>query len=290
MLRSLVGSEMCIRDSANTIYKGQPVILDKSADTTKVRGWVAATTLVTATDVFDEFATLTLGSGAAAMVMGGPRAGAHRFLGGTSMAATEHHGLCVGDLSYSMETVSFDRLTGVANNCCGDQVSIGDLEKPDAMKDITHEGGYFKFPFDVQKQSYAWWDGDLGKATAAKFVRTEDLFGTETYVFEQRIDKQEVASRTVPAAIFDGTGEDAIVGSLVAFLLDRDELRFDIEAERLDRARKAVLGQSSTVLLKRSISVCFAICWRTLPRCPLARSRRPDWSAAPLVGRFSATR
>jgi len=55
---------------------------------------------VTATDVFDEFATLTLGSGAAAMVMGGPRAGAHRFLGGTSMAATEHHGLCVGDLTY----------------------------------------------------------------------------------------------------------------------------------------------------------------------------------------------
>lgn len=91
-------------------------------------------------------------------------------------------------------------------------------------------------------------------------------------------------------AELDGTGEDAIVGSLVAFLLDRDELRFDIEAERLDRARKAVLGQSSTVLLKRSISVCFAICWRTLPRCPLARSRRPDWSAAPLVGRFSATR
>ena len=100
----------------------------------------------------------------------------------------------------------------MANNCCGDQVSIGDLEKPDAMKDITHEGGYFKFPFDVQKQSYSWWDGDLGKATAAKFVRTEDLFGTETYVFEQRIDKQEVASRTVPAAIFDGTGEDVWVG------------------------------------------------------------------------------
>ena len=55
---------------------------------------------VTAVDVFDEFATLTLGSGAAAMVMGGPRDGAHRFLGGTSMAATQHHGLCVGDLSY----------------------------------------------------------------------------------------------------------------------------------------------------------------------------------------------
>ena len=32
------------------------------------------------------------------MVMGGPRAGAHRFLGGISRAATESHDLCVGDL------------------------------------------------------------------------------------------------------------------------------------------------------------------------------------------------
>lgn len=52
----------------------------------------------TAMDVFDQFASLTLGSGGAAMVMGGPRAGGHRFLGGISRAATVHHDLCVGDL------------------------------------------------------------------------------------------------------------------------------------------------------------------------------------------------
>ena len=52
----------------------------------------------TAVDVFDQFASLTLGSGGAAMVMGGPRGGAHRFLGGISRAATVHHDLCVGDL------------------------------------------------------------------------------------------------------------------------------------------------------------------------------------------------
>lgn len=51
-----------------------------------------------ATDVFDQFASLTLGSGGAAMVMGGPRAGGHRFLGGISRAATDSHDLCVGDL------------------------------------------------------------------------------------------------------------------------------------------------------------------------------------------------
>ena len=52
----------------------------------------------TVSDIFDQFASLTLGSGAAAMVMGEPRAGAHRYLGGISRAATEHHLLCVGDL------------------------------------------------------------------------------------------------------------------------------------------------------------------------------------------------
>lgn len=52
----------------------------------------------TLSDIFEQFASLTLGSGAAAMVMGAPREGAHRYLGGVSRAATQHHLLCVGDL------------------------------------------------------------------------------------------------------------------------------------------------------------------------------------------------
>jgi len=52
----------------------------------------------TTSDVFAQFASLTLGSGAAAMVMGGPRRGSHAFLGGVTRAATQHHELCVGDL------------------------------------------------------------------------------------------------------------------------------------------------------------------------------------------------
>ncbi len=55
---------------------------------------------VTAQDVMAEFATLTLGSGAAAMVLG--RADrhpeGHRIIGGVTRAATEHHELCVGDI------------------------------------------------------------------------------------------------------------------------------------------------------------------------------------------------
>ncbi len=53
----------------------------------------------TAEDIQREFATLTLGSGAAAMVLGraSEHPGAHRVVGGVSRAATQHHDLCVGD-------------------------------------------------------------------------------------------------------------------------------------------------------------------------------------------------
>lgn len=61
-------------------------------------------------EVFAQFASLTLGSGAAAMVLGGPRDGAHQYLGGVSRAATVHHDLCVGDLT-SMRTDTAGLLT-----------------------------------------------------------------------------------------------------------------------------------------------------------------------------------
>jgi acyl-CoA:acyl-CoA alkyltransferase len=54
----------------------------------------------TAADVFGEFASLTLGSGAAAMVLARTdrHPDAHRVVAGTARAATRHHTLCVGSL------------------------------------------------------------------------------------------------------------------------------------------------------------------------------------------------
>jgi len=53
-----------------------------------------------AADVFAEFASLTLGSGAAAAVLCrlDEHPEAHKLVGGVARAASEHHGLCVGDL------------------------------------------------------------------------------------------------------------------------------------------------------------------------------------------------
>jgi acyl-CoA:acyl-CoA alkyltransferase len=63
--------------------------------------------------VFAQFASLTLGSGAAAMVLGRTDAHpeGHRYLGGATRAGTEHHLLCVGDMD-DMRTDS----TGLMNS------------------------------------------------------------------------------------------------------------------------------------------------------------------------------
>jgi 3-oxoacyl-[acyl-carrier-protein] synthase III len=55
----------------------------------------------TATDVKNQFASLTIGSGAAAMVLGRTdrHPEGHEVLGGASRAGTEHHELCTGDLN-----------------------------------------------------------------------------------------------------------------------------------------------------------------------------------------------
>ncbi len=55
----------------------------------------------TAEDILSQFATLTLGSGAAAMVLGraSEHPEGHRVVGGATRAATEHHDLCVGDFT-----------------------------------------------------------------------------------------------------------------------------------------------------------------------------------------------
>jgi 3-oxoacyl-[acyl-carrier-protein] synthase-3 len=55
----------------------------------------------TAEDMFENFATFTLGSGGTAMVIGradeNPQG--HRIVGGVARAASQHHTLCVGDLN-----------------------------------------------------------------------------------------------------------------------------------------------------------------------------------------------
>jgi Porin PorA len=110
------------------------------------------------------------------------------------------------DLSYSQEGVSFDRVTGQATNCCGDFKSVGTIEDPNATEPVTHKGLYFKFPFDTQKKTYQWWDVDLGRTEPMKFLRTQQIQGVQTYVFQQKSGPETYAKRTgLPGSLFNTT-------------------------------------------------------------------------------------
>lgn len=154
------------------------------------------------------------------------------------------------DLSYSDEGVSFDRVTGEVANCCDDYKSVGDLDNPKKTQSVTREGLYFKFPFNTQKQSYVWWDGDLGKGQQIDFTAEEDLYGTRTYVFEQVIPKTEVAKREVPASLF-APGQD---GNVTATLMYGNTRTLWVEPntgviikgqEKVDKTLESSLGSAA---------------------------------------------
>jgi hypothetical protein len=117
--------------------------------------------------------------------------------------AVKSEAIGVAALSFSDEGVSFDRVTGLATNCCGDFKSTGSLEDPTATEAVTHKGLFFKFPFDTQKRTYQWWDGDLGRAEPMKFVRAQQVDGVQTYVFQQKSGPETYAKRTgLPGELF----------------------------------------------------------------------------------------
>ncbi|WP_313023641.1 DUF3068 domain-containing protein [Mobilicoccus sp.] len=112
----------------------------------------------------------------------------------------------VAPVIMSVDGVSIDRHTGMSTNCCGDTVSTGTIENPSATEDIRHEGLFFKFPFDAQKQNYPFWDQKLKGTEDARFIREEQLQGINTYVYEQNIPNTRLpGEQQVPRAMF-GTG------------------------------------------------------------------------------------
>jgi 3-oxoacyl-[acyl-carrier-protein] synthase-3 len=94
----------------------------------------------TMADLFSEFASLTLGSGGAAAVVGrhSENPGSHKIIGGIARADTSHHNLCVGDLN-KMRTDTKSLLNAglqVSKLGWGDAEEIGLI---DADRYIVHQ-------------------------------------------------------------------------------------------------------------------------------------------------------
>jgi acyl-CoA:acyl-CoA alkyltransferase len=95
----------------------------------------------TVADLFSDFATLTLGSGAAGMVMGPAdrHPEGHVFVGGVGRAATEHHQLCQGDMERMVTDSKGLLLAGLAVAEAGWKDAQADFDWTDAQHYVMHQ-------------------------------------------------------------------------------------------------------------------------------------------------------
>jgi hypothetical protein len=110
-------------------------------------------------------------------------------------------------ISVTRETVAFDRRTGQAVACCGEELN-GDTA-------VKHEGLLFKFPFETAKQDYPFWDSTAKKASTARFVGEETRQGLTTYHFVHEVPETELSTVQVPPSLVGRTGDQLIPATTV---------------------------------------------------------------------------
>jgi len=104
-----------------------------------------------------------------------------------------------------------DLITATTDIFATDRVTALAVQDKNLPADaVPHEGLVNKFPFDVEKKTYPFWDGDVGKAVDIDYVGTKNLFGLDTYEFSYTV-------KDVPINIADDDPatpeDDAIPGT-----------------------------------------------------------------------------
>ncbi len=97
-------------------------------------------------------------------------------------------------ITASTDVFATDRKTALAGN-------KGKYLPADAT---DHEGLVNKWPFGAEKKTYPYWDGTVGRAVDAKYDRTVKLRGLETYVYQVKLQGEEIEI----AKGVDGTYDD----------------------------------------------------------------------------------
>jgi Porin PorA len=81
-----------------------------------------------------------------------------------------------------------DLITATTDIFATDRVTAEAVDSNELPPDaVPHEGLINKFPFDVEKKTYPFWDGDVGSAVDIDFKGEETLFGLDTYEFSYTI-------------------------------------------------------------------------------------------------------
>ena len=91
-----------------------------------------------------------------------------------------------------------DRKTTKPVHCCG--------EKP-----YIEGEAYLKFPFDVQRRSYQWWDNSLGSTVTLRYQGTKKVQGYTGYRFTGTVAPAKVGTRLVPGTIVGEPGRPQVL-------------------------------------------------------------------------------
>ncbi|MEU6821511.1 DUF3068 domain-containing protein [Streptomyces atriruber] len=98
-----------------------------------------------------------------------------------SLPAADPH----DSLQWTLERWVTDRKTNAPVHCCGEEPYF--------------EGeAYLKFPFDVEKRSYRWWDNTLGATVPLTYKGTKKIQGYEGYRFTGTVKATKTGTRQVP--------------------------------------------------------------------------------------------
>ncbi|WP_081241538.1 DUF3068 domain-containing protein [Streptomyces viridosporus] len=93
-------------------------------------------------------------------------------------------------LAFTPHRWVLDRRTTKPGHCCEETSRI--------------EGeAYLKFPFDVQKRSYQWWDNTLGDTVVLRYRGTAKVQGHTGYRFTASVPPTKSGTRLVPGSIVD---------------------------------------------------------------------------------------
>jgi hypothetical protein len=111
-------------------------------------------------------------------------------------------------VSASTDVFATNRVTALA-------VNKGKYLPADA---VPHQGLVNKWPFDSEKKTYPYWDGTVGKAVAAKYVRAVKVKGLDTYFYRVTIKGEAIdVAKDTPGTYDDVKGiyVEPLTGAIV---------------------------------------------------------------------------
>ncbi|UKY50050.1 DUF3068 domain-containing protein [Streptomyces inhibens] len=133
------------------------------------------------------------------------------------VAASEKNGRAVWDVSTTVDTPQTlalkdprkafqwtverwvtDRRSNAPVHCCEEAPTRFDGD------------AYLKFPFDVEKKIYRWWDNTLGAAVPLRFAGTKKIQGYPGYRFTGTVPPTRTGSRQVPGRLVGRPGQGQI--------------------------------------------------------------------------------